>query len=59
LRGVSNHEGNWFGRRRASTAPRTTRFEEIPAPGGRHPISENGNEKARDRFPGAGFHVLR
>ena len=27
---------------------------EITAPGGRRPISENGNEKARGRSPGAG-----
>ena len=38
--------------------PRIMRFEEITAPGGRRPISENGNEKARGRSPGAG-HVFR
>jgi hypothetical protein len=39
-------------------APRTMRFEEITAPGGRRPISRTGNEKARGRSPGAGGRYI-
>jgi hypothetical protein len=35
-------------------APCGKRFAEIGAPRGRRPISESPNDKARDRFPGAG-----
>jgi hypothetical protein len=39
-------------------APCGQRFVEIGAPRGRRPISESANDKARDRFPGAGSILI-